>query len=355
MPYTNWARRCVIAKLPTVAARRAELTRLGLNNMEPTHEDEGYYRIPQTIKDASGNGKNIITGYTPVALFLDGGTLIGVRGNGEEMTPDQVVDSWTWFCSHAIPYELYQAVAERGEPWPEIAEPANEAVAELVERVIERDHNQPPEVLPEVAAAESIDNAIGAAKGLPVTTADEAAIAAGAANIIRDRRLAVEKIAKARVTPLQLAYEAEREKYLPLVKRAKEAESAIRVKVAEFEAAERRRVAAEQLAALERQREIDEAAARAADRAIAAGEPEAPPEVEDVVIPQAPARVQPTVGTYKPRQVEKWHFDGVEDFDALYAAIKDSPELKAAMTAVAKAMVTAGRDVPGVKRHWGVI
>jgi len=366
--YDNWKKRLEVANLPTVAARRAELTRLGLNNMEPTMMDAGYYRIPLTEKHPT-NGKNVILGYDPVALWSEGGVVVGVRGQ-HEMSPEQIVDSWTWMCGHPISYELYQAVAERGEPWPDLAvesvvfrdekteteyRVAHDEDGQRTMRVIERDDNKPPEVLPEVEAAESIDNAIGAARDLPVTTAAEAAIAAGAANVIRDRRLAVEKTAKAKVTPLQMIYEEERNKWLPLVKRAKEAEGAIRVKVAEFEAAERRRVAAEQLAAIKKQEEIDEAAARAADRAIAAGQPEQPPVVEEVEIPKVPERVQPTYGSYKPRQTEKWHFDGVEDFDALYAALKDSPELKSALTVLAKAMVTAGRDVPGVKRHWGVI
>ncbi len=388
MSHDNWKKRLEVMKLPTVAARRAELKRLGLDNMEPTEKDEGFYRIPHTVKDERGNGKNIITDYTPVALFLDRGVLIGSRGvDYKPMTPEQIIDSWTWFCGHPIKYDLYTAVTKGGEPWPDLnlhlAGPNLEAVPAALtedgslverkvsmdtgdiyaaasghpqrERVIERDHNQPPEVLPEVAAAESIDNAIGAARDLPVTTADEAAIAAGAANVIRDRRLATEKTAKSKVDPLHLAYTTERNKWLPLVKRARDAEDAVRLKVATFEVAERRRVAAEQLAALERQRELDEAAERAADRAIAAGVPETPPEGEVVAIPKAPERVTPTYGSYKPRQTEKWHFDGIEDVDKFIASIKDEPDFRTALMALAEKLVKAGRDVPGVKRHWGVI
>lgn len=358
MAYDNWRKRLEIAKLPTVAARRAELTRQGLNNMEPTQADEGYYRIPITEKHPT-NGKNIVTGWVPVAIFMDGIYLVGVKdSNQQEMRPSEVVDQWTWFCTHPVEYEVYKEVAEEGGAWPD-AEPAKIDVAEkyglqplvpAANRAVERSNNQPPpeEVIPpDVEHATAIDNAIGAAKDLPVTTVAEAAIAAGAANVIRDRRLTAEKVAKSIVDPLHRAYTREREKWLTPVTRAKTAEDGLRLKVRNFEADERKRVAAEQLAALERQREIDEAAERAADRAIAAGQPELAPVVEEVAIPKAPERVQPTYGSYKPREKPILKFAVITDPAAVLNHYKLYAEVIELIQKLATKDIRAGLEVPG--------
>ena len=362
MSYDNWRERLDIAnKFPTVAARRAAIAALKINFSQPQPEDEGYYRKPIGQKDPRGNGATIITGWIPVAYFLYDGVLTGNIGFGADqrnMTDNEIVDEelWSYVVSNPISYEMYQAVAENGEPWPDQPDGKNPAIIQALEteypspehpRVIDRDHNQPPQVLPEVEHAAAIDNAIGATQGLKVTTAEEAAIAAGAANVLRDRRLAAEKVAKAKVNPLKEAYDTERAKWAPPITRAKTREDEVRALVSAFEASERKRIAAEQLAALEKQREIDEANARAADRAIAAGVPEQAPVLEEVVIPQAAPRVTPTYGSYKPREKPILKFAVIADPIEVCKHFIADPALLEVIQKLATNAVRANLVVPG--------
>jgi hypothetical protein len=343
---------------------------------QPGEDDEGYYRKPIREKslNAQGktNGQSKIIGWEPVAYWLDGGLLCGVIGD-RDMTGNEVIDNWTWVCRYAITEAQYRAVAERGEAWPDLPIKSNYEPATLTEaqintnfiaalqadipaanRDVARSDNAPPEVSPDVEHATAIDNAIGAGKDLPVTTVAEAEIASGAANIIRERRLAAEKAAKRVVDPLKTAYEDERAKWLPPVQRAKATEDAIRLRVSNFEIAERKRVAAEQLAALEKQREIDEANARAADRAIASGEPEQAPVVEEIAIPLAPAKTKPTYGSYTPRAKPILKFAVIQDEAMVLNHFKFNVEIVMLVQKLATNDIRAGLEVPGATFREGI-
>lgn len=370
MSYDNYYKRLeVMQKYSTIAERRKAIAALKINFSQPTEADEGYYRKPITQKDPSGNGRNIVIGWIPVSYYMWEGKLVGTIGNYEQsrnMTDHEIGDEelWSYVVSNPIPYEWYVGVVDRDEPWPDQHAGKNTAIIEGLKlldagldalahpspehpRVIARDDNRPPELLPEVEHAEAIDNAIGAAKDLKVLTVEDAARAAGAANILRDRRLAAEKVAKAKVDPLHAAYVAERDKWLPMVKRAKDVEDGLRNMVRAFEVAERKRVAAAQLEALEKQRAIDEANQRAADRAIAAAEPEPPPVVEDVVIPMAPPPVKPSYGTYRPRAKPVLKFANIYDWNAVRAYFQHNEELTALVQKLADQAVREGIEVPG--------
>lgn len=378
MNFDNWRKRLEIATtLTTVAARREAVAALKINFSQPGEADCGYYRKPITQKNESGNGHNIIVGWVPVSYFMHGDKLVGIIGAGDaarDMTDAEVTDEelWSWVVSNPISYELYQGVVEHGDEWPDLAAPKN-GTPDLVDggktsystypnetrdrhgnpRIITKDDNKPPELLPHVEHGTAIDNAIGAGKDLPVTTVAEAALAAGAANLIRDRRLAAEKVAKVKVEPLQRAYEEERNNWLPMVKRAKDAEGVLRTAVSTFETAERKRVAAEQLEAFNRQREQDAAAARAADRAIAAGEPEQPPIVEDVVMPQAPQPTKPTYGGYRPAAKPLKKFAVITDDVAVYKYFAGTADIKSLLQRFATHAVRAGEIVPGTTTREG--
>jgi hypothetical protein len=327
---------------------------------QPDEEDEGYYRtlITETginAKNGQRNGKTIpVMWGKPVAYYMLGSHLIGAIGD-RDMTENEVNDLWTYVCRYPISEDLYRDVAEKGKPWPDLPP---KAVAEVpaADRDVTTTDNAPAEAIAlDVEHATAIDNAIGAGKDLPVTTVAEAAVASGAANIIRDRRLAAEKAAKRVVDPLKVAYEDERDKWLKSVKRAKDVEAAIRLRVSNFEIDERRRIAAEQLAALEKQREIDEANSRAADRAISRGEPEAPPEVEEVVIPQAPERVRPTYGTYTPREKPILKFAVIEDAAAVLNHFKLHADVIELIQKLATSEIRSGLTVPGATYREGLV
>ena len=336
----------------------------------PDLDDEGYYRKPlvepKMGPDGKTNGQKRIIGWVPVAYFIDRGKLCGVIGD-RDMAINEVTDEglWSWVVSNPISEELFRAVSERDEPWPDLPEPINVSVEAMLavpaaNRDVTKIDNAPPEALPEVAAAEAIDNAIGVAKDAPITTDLEAAQALGIKNRLAELRLAADKKGKSIYEPLHAVYAAERDKWLPIVKRAKDAEDALNKRYLTFR--EQQRKAAEKAAAeaAAAQAAIDEANERAAQRAIARGEPEATPVITEAPPAAVPAPA-PVVPTYQPKgarkvaEVERWHFDGITDWDALYAYVKDTAEIKAAMTTLATAMVRAGRDVPGVKRHFGLV
>lgn len=363
MSYINWRKRLEIAKLPTVAARRAELTRHGLANMEPTQEDEGYYRIPQTQKDPGGNGKNIITGWVPVALWFDGG-LVGVKGTEQTtMHRNDIVDAWTWFCAHPITYETYLAVAERGEPWPDSADATWEKIKEennLDVAGTRLAENQPPadEVKEELPAhirfANAVDAAISAAATLVVDSAEADAVAVGSKNRIAELRLAGEKIGKARYEPMHMAYVAERDRWLKPINAAVFAEKAINTKVLTFRESERKRLAAIAETAAREQREREEATERAAQRAIAAGTPEPPP-----VVVAEPVLVQPAAPapTYGKRQVksELKKFAIIEQELEVFKFFQSNEELQALLEKLATNAIRSGLTVPGATFREGLV
>ena len=72
----------------------------------------GYYRNPTS------------KGMEVVAIFRDDLGLVqcirNIFGDGSEMTLDEIDELFGTCGRYPIPYDLYQAIAERGEPWPEI-------------------------------------------------------------------------------------------------------------------------------------------------------------------------------------------------------------------------------------------
>ncbi len=319
MSYANWQKRLEIAKLPTVAARRAELSRLKLANMEPTIEDEGYYRIPITQKDATGNGRNIVTGYIPVAIWFDGDAMVGVSGTEqEEMSLTKIVDQWTWFCAHPISYELYKEVAEDGGLWPDI--PVGPTTLLMIEpavpaanREVAKTDNAPPpeEVVPlDVQHATAIDNAIAAAL-TKVTSEAEDAQASGSKNRIAELRLAADKAGKAIYEPLHRQYVAEQKKWSAPVKRAEAKEKELNTAILSFRESERKKAVAAAAEAARLQQIQDEANERAAQRAIARGEPEdAPPVVEAAPAQENPEGTKALIDPGAGAATNLWHAAG---------------------------------------------
>lgn len=375
MSYDNWKLRLEAAKLPTVAARRAAIAKLGINFSQPGEADEGYYRKPLTIKDPSGNGKTIITGWVPVAYYLYDGKLVGDI-NGQAMSPRDVTDEqlWSWVVSHPIEYDLYKAVVEHGAAWPDLPTqtevefmgkvetfPVNggasfeemergkivpaEPPLDPIERIVGRDHNAPPEVLPEVEHATAIDNAIGAAP-TKVTNDGEAAIAAGSKNRIAELRLAAAKAGKARYEPLYAVYVAERNKWLPMIGRAETAEKNLQTTILSWRESERIRIEHLRQEAERLQREREWAAERAAQRAIAAAQPEPAPVVEAVApLPQM-APIEPTHGTRKVKEELKKFAVIVDDVE-VYRHFSTNPDVRDLLQRLATMSIRAGMAVPG--------
>ncbi len=374
MSFDKWKMRCEIAKLPTVALRRAALEKLKINHSMPDAEDEGYYRKPITKKklgaDGKTNGQTEIIGWEAVAYFMERGILCGVIGD-RDMAINEVKDEglWSWVVSNPVELAVYRAV-ERGEPWPDLhvvtIDPhatseltiGTEAHLDPIERIIGRNHNQPPEEPLSVQHSTGIDNAIAAAL-TKVTSEEEAAQAAGSMNRIAELRLKADKAGFAVYDPPYRQYKELHGLWTPMVNRAAVKEKSLKTAILTFREAERKRISAEQLKADQERIAQEEANARAADRAIAAGVPEEAPFVVDIPEPEPLAPVTPTYRAAGQRaaviEVEKWFLDEVTDYDAVYKHFKNNPVLQQTLRTIATAAVKLGQVIPGTKTHKGLV
>jgi len=125
----------------------------------------GYYRNPTS------------KGMEAICIFRDGAQVQCIRnifGDGSKMTADEIDELFGQCGRYPISYDLYTAVAENGEPWPEIhttvlrtkdikagvAWTESWARARLAENpethdadgnpLPPRNHNNPPEELPPI-------------------------------------------------------------------------------------------------------------------------------------------------------------------------------------------------------------
>jgi hypothetical protein len=196
-PLANWRKRLAGEPVPTSEG----------------HPEPGYYRLRKKWNHTNEHW------WTAAAYFTgEGGQLIGVLGD-RDMTPHEIGDLWTYLCQYPIPDDLYFKFEDRwevpDEEWPRglIGEPKRpkwgRPPLDPLERIIGRNHNAPPEVLPHIEHAEAIDAAIGATLK-HVTNSVEAAVALGSKNRIAELRLQAEKAGKSRYEPLYRAYKSKR-------------------------------------------------------------------------------------------------------------------------------------------------
>ena len=349
--------------------------------LQPDEDDEGYYRRPITepklAANGQRNGQKRIIGWEPVAYFIDRGKLCGVIGD-RDMAINEVTDEslWSWVVRHPITEELYRAVAERDEPWPDLKQigvdlvpgdgfqipTSNERLApgtlmgEIVpaaNREVARGDNNPPDVLPEVEHAQAIDSAIGAAI-TKVTTEAEAAIALGSKNRIAELRLAADKAGKAIYEPIYRDYKKVQAVWSPIVARAVAAEGKLNTAVLTFREFERQRLAKEQREADAKQKLIDEHNEKAAQLAIAAGRPEPAPVVEQPAPVAQPAPISPTYGTRKLKEELK-KFAVINDDVEVYRHFRADADLKALLEKLATNAIRSGATVPGATFREGLI
>lgn len=313
--------------------------------MEPA---EGEYRIKR--KDRKAKTQTLHAVYFWYDRRVEGSPL-RCHIDGRDVSEDVALRTWEYCgAKNVITSEMYWTYLETGK-WTDIQDSvpaANRDVTKADNADIEDDTplNEQHATL--------IDNAIAAA--LPkVSSEAEAAQALGSKNRIAELRLAADKAGKAIYEPMYRQYTAEQKLWAPIVKRAQEAESSLNKAILTFRESERVRIAKEQAEAVERQRMIDDANARAADRVIARGEPEEPPEIEDVVLPAAPAALVATYGTRGLKEDLHTILDAITDYDAVYAFLKSEPKVKALLLELATVKVKAGIVVPGTSARQGLI
>lgn len=111
--YTKWRQRLAGEKVPTFT--------------EPDENDAGFYRLPikERKQNAAGqnNGQWKTIGFKPVALFVVDGALVCQIG-AHVVDEDRRNDAWPHFSRNPITEEVWRAVTERGEPWPDFTPPA---------------------------------------------------------------------------------------------------------------------------------------------------------------------------------------------------------------------------------------
>lgn len=265
----------------------------------PIHEDSpqiGYYRTK--------GGKGRVP--EPVAIYEDGDQLIALRGNA-------VVDAgeiWTWVCQRPISYETYQAVAERGEPWPDM----DATVAAQI-----GDNNPPTdeaELLREqIAAAKA-----GVSEYAKISDDETAAKAQSLRSRLLELKGQAEKAHKAEKDPHLKAGREVDAKWLPVAKDAAGAADAVRTAITAWE---------NQKLKIERERQA----------AMAKTNTPAP----------APEPAPPIKGAYgRAAGVRVVKVATVVDQDALYVLLRDNGEVKALFAKLAQKIVDAGGEAPGV-------
>lgn len=329
----------------TVAAQRQAMKDNGFsfNDGEPI---SGYFR------GAAVKGGPLL----PIAIWRDETGALQVWRDGKPVKLDRV---WPWCVMNPIPYDWYEAVAEKGGNWPDAhveapAEPVRTSDERLpagtvmgdvpaADRPVTSTHNQAPEESEAEALARQIENAKGSAETqYKVITSDEQAAQAQAARSrLNELAGTADKKREAEKRPhLDKCKEIDG-KWQPLVKMAKGAADAIRSAISAYET---KKYQAEQAA--QRKREQDAEVARA--QAQAKGEPAPEPPVEEM---PAPITTNGTIkgASGRAATVRTIKVAKVVDYDKAYAALKAIPEVKKVIDTVAQRLVTAGQSVPGVE------
>jgi len=283
----------------------------------------GYYKV-RAGKDGP---------WQPVAIWRKDGNLV-CRVAGEMKDPLAV---WTWAAKNPVSKEAAKHAFEHGT-WPgDVPMPG---------------HNSGTLSLPE-----EIDDAVAQVSAWLSSTKVADKVAADTASNWRARLLDLSKRAdKQRETekrPHDDAAKAVQAKWKPVIDRATDTANKLRDALTAYMRAEderqRREAEAARKAAEEAARKQREAAEAARREAEAKNIPP-PPEPEDVPLPFVePPKVQVGGQTGRKTGLREITRYEVEDYEAALAAVKDHPDVRAAVEKVAAARCKTGVAVPGVR------
>jgi hypothetical protein len=354
-----------LRELDCTAAREKVTTFL-----KPGLDDEGYYRKPITEmvkgKDGQNNGQRRVIDWIPVAYFISDydQQLVGVIGSGEglrDMSDDEVHDEtlWSWVCRHPIEYDTYVGVVDKGEPWLDLPKPKMidwAAPADITNWSPSPDSgsiatdNTPPREKTRQDYQDEIEAACASAPK-KVTDKLEAEEALGIKNRIAELRLEADKVGKAIYQPMHAAYSKMQKAWSGMVKTAQASEEQIDKAVRIWREQDRQRLLKEEALALAEKALEEERAARAADRAIARGEPEPEPEVSEIFVPPTePEPIKPVYGRASAAKQEIKVFVTITDEAAVAAYFEGTEELSAVLQKLAEGN-QLGQEVPGTQRE----
>lgn len=293
----------------------------------------GYWRM--TRKDAMP---------VPVCIYEDGGALIcfeGIYGRDgwREGGRDRAVAIFPW-CK-AISEAEYRAVAEKGEPWPDIAP----AVAKQLEQSRSRiGGNNPPEdaVADLQAKIETAEQDVLALNEI----ADD--VAYGAAATLRDllyqRAREAEKAREVEKKPHLEAGKVVDAKWQPIVKHAKALADKVNAVMSVF--ATKKHRAAQEVArvAAETQRRAEQ---EAADQDVTLAASAAGVRIPELVVPIAPQQIRGGVGrAVTPKIVNI--VTGVTNWPVLAGYFIEREEVQNLLMKLAQRAVDDGHTVPGI-------
>lgn len=333
--FSTWQQLLALAQQhKTKAAMRAAITASGIQILE-TEPFSGYFRCAAT-KDGP---------LLPVAIWREGATLHVVRNN----EPVKLERVWPYAVWTPVSYDWYEAVAERGEKWPDEHEDrAVETKAEVpaADREVARTDNQPPEESEIDALKREIETASANIAQYNAIGDDDTAAAAQA---LRSRLNTLsgdaDKKREAEKAPhWEKCKEVDR-RWQPLVKLAKDGADAIRRLLSAYETEKARKAA---IARQEEERRQAEARAKAEAEAAATGKPapEPEPQPEAPITPVNTGKIRGASGRAATVRVIK--VAKVADYDAFYAHVKAFPEVKIVMDKLAQRLTDAGETLPGV-------
>lgn len=283
----------------------------------------------------------------PVAIWVEDGSFVAKAGD----VMVNADDIWTWCCSWPISHELYLAVADRGEAWPDDVAAVTPAAG----------HNLPDD--PHEAAKVEFEGEKEAAEGIlrrPITTQDDADRAAVASKRLSDLHGKVDKLFRAEKDPIVAAGREVDERFrwreepkLLSVRLKRAQDDFLREK--DRQEQERQRKAREEA---ERIRREAEEAARAAQAAVAQDDDaaeRAKAEADRLAAASAAAdreaearRVQ--AGRTGAKVSLRTFVDAeITDYDALVIALKDRPEMQDLVRSLANRAAKAGVELAGMK------
>lgn len=259
----------------------------------------------------------------PLAIWMAGDEVCGRLGD-QDLTRDRLNEVWSYACENPITEEVYRAVAERGEVWPDMD-------ATVTGQLAEQGHNRPP-TSPEILLAEQIDNARAGANQYSKIESDDRA---SQAQSLRSRLLELgreaDKHREAKVRPHLDETAAINKTWKPIIDAAKGAADQIKVALQDWEDHKRNLV-----------RKAAEEAAAAARKAEAEGTPAPPPPA-----PTPPPAAQ-IGGAYGRRaSVGVKNIIVVDDWALAFQAVKDDADVQALIQKKLQKIADAGIKVEG--------
>lgn len=347
--YANWKARLAGEKVVT--------------HIEPDENDCGFFRSPikERKQNTAGqnNGQWKTIGFKPVALFVVDGALVCQIG-AHLVDEDRRNDAWPHFSRNPITEEVWRAVVERGEPWPDFtpsAEPVPEGktIAQMREenpnfdRDLERTFamadaaDEKKKAEPQIAIKQRLDALkIEVPKFAKVESDDQSSAGRGLqARFLELRGEAAGHYEQAN-RPLLEQQKALREIWFPIRDEADACKTEIGNALGGWEDTKR-------IAAKRAQEKADREAREHAEATRLAEEanqpPPPPPPVEKANLPPPSAQIK-APGVRAAKVTVKKIVTGI-DLDKAFAQFRLAPEVSDVLFALAQRAVTAGLPVDG--------